>query len=249
MQEDRFAIVTGTSSGLGAAIARALLEQGWHVLGMSRRQSAIASSAYRHVEIDLADFPRLQDVAQRDLAQCIADPRWKRIGLVNNAGAIGALRALESADPVQMASLFAVNAIAPVFLSGLVVRTALPAAALRIVNVSTGAALRPIPGIGDYGSSKAALRMAGMTMAAELASSERPGGARPDAAILSYAPGVVDTAMQETARSGDRPWNRLFVDFHARGSLVPAEAPAREVVQFLSSDAAPPFAERRYGES
>jgi len=249
MQDDRFAIVTGTSSGLGAAIAQALLAQGWHVLGMSRRKSAIASSAYRHVEIDLADLSRLQDVAQRDLAQRIADPRWKRIGLVNNAGAIGALRALESADPVLMASLFAVNAIAPVFLSGLVVRTALPAAALRIVNVSTGAALRPIPGIGDYGSSKAALRMAGMTMAAELASSERPGGARPHAAILSYAPGVVDTAMQEAARAGDRPWNRMFVDFHAHGSLVPAEAPAREIVEFLSADAAPPFAERRFGES
>jgi len=146
-----------------------------------------------------------------------------------------------------LASVFAVNAIAPIFLCGFVARTAPNATPLRIVNVSTGAAVQPIPGIGDYGSSKAALRLASMTLAAELASGERPGGIRPDTAILSYAPGVVDTAMQVSARA-DRPWNRLFVDFHAQGKLVPAAAPAREVVEFLSGNSDKPFVERRFGE-
>ena len=245
---ERLAIVTGTSSGLGAAIALALLAQGWTVLGMSRRKADFSAPGYRHIQIDLADLPRLHGVADNELAPIAADPKWSRIGLVNNAGAIGSMRTLEQADPLQLAAVFAVNVVAPVFLAGLVVRTASKAMPLRIVNVSTGAATQPIPGIGDYGSSKAALRLASMTLAAELASSERPGGARPDIAILSYAPGVVDTAMQQSARAGDRPWNRLFVDFHAQGKLVPADAPAREVVEFLSSDCEKPFTERRFDE-
>jgi NAD(P)-dependent dehydrogenase (short-subunit alcohol dehydrogenase family) len=207
---DLLAIVTGTSSGLGAAIARILLAQDWTVVGLSRRRPDLASPGYRHIEIDLG--------------------------------------ALEQADPLQVASVFAVNLIAPIFLTGFVVRTAPPPSPLRIVNVSTGAAVQAIPGIGDYGSSKAALRLASMTFAAELASSERPGGARPHTSILSYAPGVVDTSMQESART-DRPWNRLFVDFHAQGKLVPADAPAREVVEFLSGDGNEPFLERRFGEN
>ncbi|HEY2396837.1 MAG TPA: SDR family NAD(P)-dependent oxidoreductase [Rudaea sp.] len=246
--ELRLAIVTGTSSGLGAAIAQALLAEGWTVIGMSRRKTDFSAPGYRHLEIDLGDLARLRNVADDELAPVVADPKWSRIGLVNNAGAIGAMCGLEQADPIRLASVFAVNAVAPIFLCGFVARTTPKATPLRIVNVSTGAAVQPIPGIGDYGSSKAALRLASMTLAAELASNERPGGARPDAAVLSYAPGVVDTAMQESARAGDRPWNRLFVDFHAQGKLVPAAAPAHEVVEFLSGDGDKPFVERRFGE-
>jgi NAD(P)-dependent dehydrogenase (short-subunit alcohol dehydrogenase family) len=245
---DLLAIVTGTSSGLGAAIARILLAQDWTVVGLSRRRPDLASPGYRHIEIDLGDLPRLREIPESELAPIVAAPKWRRIGLVNNAGAIGSMRALEQADPLQVASVFAVNLIAPIFLTGLVIRTAPPPSPLRIVNVSTGAAVQAIPGIGDYGSSKAALRLASMTFAAELASSERPGGARPHTSILSYAPGVVDTSMQESART-DRPWNRLFVDFHAQGKLVPADAPAREVVEFLSGDGNEPFLERRFGEN
>jgi benzil reductase ((S)-benzoin forming) len=245
---ERLAIVTGTSSGLGSAIAQTLLAQGWTVIGMSRRQPDFAAPGYRHIGIDLGDLSRLREVAERELGPVLAEPKWSRIGLVNNAGAVGSMHALEQADPLQVASVFAVNTLTPIFRAGLVVRNAPQATPLRIVNVSSGAAVQPIPGIGDYGSSKAALRLASMTFAAELASSERPGGARPNVLILSYAPGIVDTPMQEAARADDRPWNRLFVDFHAQGKLVPADAPAREVAEFLSCENEKPFAERRFGE-
>jgi NAD(P)-dependent dehydrogenase (short-subunit alcohol dehydrogenase family) len=154
---------------------------------------------------------------------------------------------IEDIDPATFSDVLAVNIVAPVYLMGLVVRVAPVATPLRIVNVSTGAAVQAFPGIGEYASSKAALRMASMTLAAEMTSSERPGGPRANLAVLSYQPGTVDTAMQAAARAPGRQWNRLFVDFHRQGRLVPADAPAREIVGFLKSDGEPAFSERRFG--
>lgn len=242
---DRLAIVTGTSSGVGAALADLLIERGWFVLGMSRRLAGADAVRYRHVAIDLGDLGGLRRIANDTLAPMLAERRWSRIGLVNNAASIGAMCALEAADPAALAGVFAVNAVAPVFLMGFVVGAA-PATPVRIVNVSSGAAVQPIPGIGDYGASKAALRLASMTFAAELASPERAGGARSDVHVLSYAPGIVDTPMQQAARA-PRAWNRLFADFHARGQLVPPAGPAHEIADFLDSDGGPPFEERRLG--
>jgi hypothetical protein len=39
----------------------------------------------------------------------------------------------------------------------------------------------------------------------------------------------------------------MFVEFHEQGRLVPPDAPAAEIVDFLGSDVVEPFAERRYG--
>lgn len=49
------AVVTGSSAGIGAAIARALLGQGWAVTGMDRAAATIDHAGYRHVQVDLAD--------------------------------------------------------------------------------------------------------------------------------------------------------------------------------------------------
>lgn len=246
--DERLAIVTGTSSGVGGAVAKVLLERDWVVLGMSRRNVGLGAAKYHHVAIDLADLERVSAVARDRIEPLLRERPWRRVALVNNAGAIGALRALEDADPHGLAAVFAINALAPILLMACVARTP-PAIPLRIVNVSTGAATQPIAGIGDYGASKAALRLAGMTFAAELSSPECAGGARPDMRVLSFAPGVVDTPMQAAARAPGRAWNRLFVDFHARGQLVAAEGPAREIADFLDSDAGPVFEERRFAAS
>jgi len=240
------AIVTGTSSGIGAAVARLLLAHEWAVVGLSRRPADFGDSRYQHVDVDLGDIAALRAVAFSHILPAIARRQWMRIGLVNNAAATGTMAPLEDVDPEGFAGLLAVNLVAPVFLMAMVARAAPADVPLRIVNVSTGAAVQAFPGIGGYGSSKAALRLASMTFAAEMTSPERPAGARHDVAVLSYQPGIVDTPMQVTARASGRPWSRMFVDFHEQGRLVPPEAPAAEIAAFLESDRQEPFAERRH---
>ena len=55
----RFAIITGTSSGIGLATATRLLDRGWDVAGISRRNPPIASDNYLHIQLDVSDVAAL----------------------------------------------------------------------------------------------------------------------------------------------------------------------------------------------
>jgi benzil reductase ((S)-benzoin forming) len=247
----QLALVTGTTSGIGLAVARQLLDRGWTVAGIARRAAEISHPHYHHFAADLADLSGSVHPVEGAIQRLWVDHRpWQRVGLVNNAASADLLTSFEAIDPLALLRLYALNIAAPVWLMGLVVRQCPREAVLRIVNVSSGAAVGAFPGLAAYGSSKAALRMAGMVAAAELASEERRQSAPSDVAILSFEPGIVDTPMQQVAREQPPekfPSVHLFRDFAARGVLVPPEAPAAEIVAFLEADRQPGFAERRLG--
>jgi len=246
----KLALVTGTTSGIGAAVARLLLERAWAVVGVGRRAAQIEHPQYRHLSLDLADVAGTIAAFERDVAPLLADRHWQRVALVNNAASADLLTPVEHIDPLAVLRLYAVNTATPIWLMGFLLRTSRPEAVIRIVNVSSAAAVDAFPGLAAYGSSKAALRMAGMVFAAELDSPLRHRPAPADVAILSYEPGLVDTPMQRLARSHapERfPWVQMFHDFASGGLLVRPEAPSAEIVPFLEGDAPSRFSERRFG--
>jgi benzil reductase ((S)-benzoin forming) len=246
----KVAVVTGTTSGIGSAVARMLLDTGWRVLGVARRPASVQHDLYEHVRVDLHDIGALDAALAPGLKTLLAGPALARIGLVNNAADPALLGPVANLDPRRLAAVFATNVAAPIWLMGSLVRLAPPAATLRIVNVSSAAAVQAFPGLAAYGTSKAALRMAGMALAAELDSTADTAVRERDIAVLSYEPGIVDTPMQAMARSQPPdvlPSRDLFVRFEAERRLVSPDVPAREIVAFLESKRAPRFEERRLG--
>ena len=190
------------------------------------------------MSLDLSDVPAASAAIERELGPRLAEARWRRVALVNNA-AIGVAGRVQNLEATELVRGYALNAAMPLWLMGFVVKHA--RAPVRVVNLSSGAAVRAFPGLAAYCSSKAALRMAGMTVSAEI---DR------DLAVLSYEPGVVDTEMQLATRSKSTeefPWVDTFRRFHAEGMLVSPELPAADIVQFLESDASERFVERRRG--
>ena len=240
--------MTGTSSGIGAAVAGRLLQNGWQVIGVARRPAPFRHPHYKHLKIDLSDLDETTSVVANAVVPMLSAQQWSRIGLVNNAGAGGLLGPTEQIDARALAQMYSVNVSSPIHLMGVFVKCSPASAALRIVNVSSGAAVRPFAGLAAYGSSKAALRMAGMVLAAELDTPQRRRGITEDISILSYEPGTVDTEMQTETRNtpAERfPWVQLFKDFKANGRLATPDKPAAEIVAFLAADGHPRFSERR----
>jgi benzil reductase ((S)-benzoin forming) len=243
------AFITGTSSGIGLALARQLLTRGWRVAGLSRRVSPIDHPQYRHIQLDLADLTTLSRELPRFLEPLIAEQAWTPLALVNNAAAPGGFGGVESISPQEIQHALAVDCEAPIWLMGLVSKLTPAGTRLRIVNISSGAAHGGYPGLSLYGASKAALRIAGQSLAAEWDSAERPGGKRQGAAILSYEPGVVDTEIQSYARTRPKsefPWVQMFRDFEAQGMLVPADRVTAPIISFLENPRSHGWREERY---
>ncbi|RMF74631.1 MAG: SDR family oxidoreductase [Acidobacteria bacterium] len=151
----RVVVVTGVSSGLGAAIARRLRTDGFVVVGTVRTAEDARRAAGRGVE------PVVADVTDPSAVAALAaelDRRWPRervAGLVNNAG-VGLVGPLEHLETDELRHLFEVN----VFGVHRVTRALLPrlrAARGRIVNVSSVAGLVTMPFLAAYAASKHAL--------------------------------------------------------------------------------------------
>src|SRR5215203_2386457 len=204
---NRLALVTGTSSGIGEEVAHQLLERGWNVGGIARRAVAMNSSAYDHFTIDLADVERLTSNLESHGGPRLRDGGLNRLALVNNAADVALLGQVDQLEAAGMLQAYAINTVAPVLLMGWVLRTTLPRTPVRIVNVSSGAGVEPFPGLGAYGSTKAALRLAGMVLGAELDMLAAAGAPRDATVNSTFAWPPLEKRLEPGRhRDPDRAW-------------------------------------------
>jgi ketoreductase RED2 len=180
------AVVTGSSSGIGAAVARAFAATGAGVVVNSSRSVAEGEAVAAglpdacYVQADIADPEGVQRLVDAALA------RWGRIDtLVNNAGTTALIphHDVEAASVDVWRRIFEVN----VFATWSLTVAALPAlteAKGSVVNVSSLAGLRPTGSSIPYAASKAALNHMTVLLAKVVG---------PDVRVNAVAPGLIDT--------------------------------------------------------
>jgi NAD(P)-dependent dehydrogenase (short-subunit alcohol dehydrogenase family) len=226
---ERIAVVTGVSRGLGAALASTLLERGFDVVGVGRSAAAnLASRGFRLVAADLADVGALAPVVAA-LFDDLKAQRPNAIVVINNAAVAGPAGTMGGVDTNEALGSLAVNLAAPIVVADAFVQAFADAPGdRRLVNVSSGAAARPIPGAGVYCIGKAGLEMLTQVVAAEHGAS--------GLTCITIRPGIIDTPMQVYMRSQPRerlPSVDMFAGFHASGQLVPPAVTAGKIVDRL----------------
>jgi NAD(P)-dependent dehydrogenase (short-subunit alcohol dehydrogenase family) len=193
------AIITGSSRGLGLALARALAERDWALVIDARDPQALERAARELGRItEVVALPG--DVADDWHRGALVEAAGEHVDLlVNNASMLGPSPqpALGRYPLDVLERVYRVNVLAPVALAQLVLPRMPDGGA--IINVSSDAAVEPYSGWGGYGSSKAALDQVTAILAQE----------HPTLRIYSVDPGDMRTQMHQDAFPGedisDRP--------------------------------------------
>jgi len=194
---EKVVIITGSSSGIGAASARELARRGWRVVVNYSRSAADAEKVARECADAIAvQADVTQDADCRRLVQAALD-KWGRLdALVNNAGATKFVPHAEldglSAEDFQR--IHATNVIGP-FQMCRAAAAELKQARGAVVNVSSLASRVATGSSIAYAASKAALNTVSMSLARVLA---------PEVRVNVIAPGFVDTPWMVAGYGAER---------------------------------------------
>lgn len=215
-------IVTGSSRGLGAALAQLLAQQPGHtVIGIARKANPALKA--EQWALDLADpLP----AAERLQAWLRAHTGWQSATLINNAALLSAPGPLAATDLGELSAALRVGLEAPAMLSRVFLAETAGVAQRRILNISSGLGRRAMAGSAAYCAVKAGLDHLSRALALE----------EPGVGIVSLAPGVIDTDMQVQLRGADPeqfPEQARFQGLKEGGQLQTAEATAAAIVRFL----------------
>jgi NADP-dependent 3-hydroxy acid dehydrogenase YdfG len=188
-------LVTGASSGIGAATARAAVSAGAKVVLLARREDRITALADQLGDAAIAVRADVTDAAQVRHAISTAIDAFGRIDvLVNNAGQ-AMTGAIEDVDVDDFRAIVDLNLVAPLIVMQAAIPTLREQGESAIVNVSSGVTLMALPGSATYSSSKAGLNQLSAVARNELV----------DAGITvsTIYPFVTDTELYESMRGTD----------------------------------------------
>lgn len=230
MSQAPVALITGSTSGIGVAIARRLASEGYSIVLHSRnsveagQRLALELGSAIYVQADLAN----DEDRVRLIRAAIAS--WGRLDvLVNNAGISRVIphQDLAAATPDVWHALYEVNVVAPFHL------IAEAESALRdskrfgrpgcIVNISSHAGVRPKGASIPYSATKAALNHMTRLLAVSLA---------PDIRVNAVAPGLVDTPLTADWTQAQQIWKERSP---MRRSASPEDI-AQAVAMLVASD-------------
>jgi 3-oxoacyl-[acyl-carrier protein] reductase len=226
------ALVTGASSGIGAAAAVTLADLGARVaIGYHRNKQGAEATRDRIAAAGGQAIAVAADLRRAEHVRALVEATVSGLGhvdiLVNNAGSLVARFGIREITEAHLDEVLALNLKSAVLASQAVVSSMIERRRGAIVNVVSIAGHNGGgPGAGAYASAKAALTAYSKSLAKELA----PHGIR----VNAVSPGVIDTPFHEEFSTPDMLAN--FVKAIPLGRVGTA-AECATVIAFLASDA------------
>lgn len=222
-------ILTGASKGIGAALYEQLIDQGNTVIGLARTNS---NNMELFVSIDLTELHELPDIIKEITEEFGVDT--SSITLINNAGTVEPIGLIGTVDPEKMEQATKLNLLAPMILCNTFIKELESyAGEKKIINISSGAGRKAYEGWGTYCTTKAGLDHFSQVIYEEQKEAKHP------VKIVSIAPGIIDTNMQEIIRSSDEddfPLLNRFKDYKAEGTLSSPDETASKLIAYYQSE-------------
>lgn len=235
----KYFIITGTSRGLGEALARRLLSPEHHLLCISRNRNVGLIAESEHIdyfEFDLNNIGQV-DGLMRDVFNKIDESEAEAIYLVNNAAVVTPLSSIEHGSTEELTTNVHVNLLAPILLTSMFIRFSqhlrIPK---RVLNISSLSSKSHLSGMSVYSAAKAGLDVFSKCVGKE------QGEGTYSVKVISVWPGMIDTSLQEEARSANKDVfaaSDLFSMVKDKGMLASPTTIAEKLVDLLLSDQFP----------
>ncbi|MGC5748265.1 SDR family NAD(P)-dependent oxidoreductase [Gluconobacter sp. NFX36] len=212
LKDTRTAIVTGVSGGIGTIVAKALLDEGYHVVGLSRTHPTITHDSFTFISFDASQAVELEQSCE-NIASYFAS-----VSVLVHCAAIIAPANVETMGADDVLRQISINLTMPAVLTSKLLSSM--GKGSRIVFVNSMAAAMPLAGSSIYSATKAGLRNFALSLSQEVH--------HRGISVSSIFPGAVLTEMlrQEMA-SGGSVLN--FVSCPATPHAV-----AREIVSLIN---------------
>ncbi len=217
--------ITGSSKGLGKALTELLLNDEENVVYGISRTNDINHQQFKHIQIDLTDLDAVKQFHFPELKDATA------ITLINNAGIVGDINYLGNLDCDKIISTYNLNLITPTLLINQFTKTYNNKLSKLVINISSGAGRSAIDGWSVYCATKAGLDMLSLVFKEEINNKNL------NINILSLAPGIIDTGMQDEIRRADESnFSNIerFIAYKNNGDLAAPASTANLIAKFIS---------------
>lgn len=229
----KLVIITGTSKGLGFELAKFFCKKSYTVISISKSQQKFDNCGLiRHLIFDLSN-PGEFEALESQIFSMINIEKVKSALLINNAAIIGIPNRIKKYSYKKMTKVFKVDLVAPILLSTFFLNLfGDKNISTTIINISSGAAYKPISGLAAYSAAKAGLESFTKSLAIENKKNKK-------FKVLSISPGVMDSDMQKEIRESTKeeiPEVDLFTKLKTKNLLCPTIKRAGEIISIYESN-------------
>jgi len=231
--ENGFFLITGTSRGIGEALAQKILAKGNTVLGVARGQSdTLKFTKYHHLSFDLTDTSRISQIMEK-VDEVVDNQRFDFVCLVNNASAVEPLGSIEKCPASEIESHVRISLIAPMILTSLFIRKfADGRMRKKVAFITGGSAFTALPHESIYCGVKAGVTMFAQSVGLEQKDKEY------GFEVITIGPGMVDTYMHQVARSKNKEdyvWVEFAKQVFEEGKLQKPDEVAEKIYFILEN--------------